>query len=44
MGSIIFCSTTMEQLKVAVGAADLTLSKEVLNDIDVAHRAHPMPY
>ena len=24
--------------------ADLTLSDEVLKDIDAAHRLHPMPY
>ncbi len=44
MGSIIFGSTTMEQLKVCLGAADLELSDEVLDDINAAHRAHPMPY
>ena len=32
------------QLELALGAADLTLSPEVLADIDAAHRAHPMPY
>ena len=44
MGSVIFGSTTMEQLRVALGATELTLSKEVLKEIDAAHRAHPMPY
>lgn len=44
MGSIIFGSTTMEQLEICLGAADLELSDEVLTDIDAAHRAHPMPY
>lgn len=44
MGSIIFGSTTMEQLEVGLGAADLELSDEVLDDINAAHRAHPMPY
>lgn len=44
MGSIIFGATTMAQLETCLGAADLTLSAEVLADIAKAHRAHPMPY
>lgn len=44
MGSIIFGATTMEQLEVCLGAADLDLSDDVLSDIDAVHRAHPMPY
>ncbi|WP_298836562.1 aldo/keto reductase [uncultured Roseobacter sp.] len=44
MGSIIFGATTMEQLDVCLGAADMDLSAEVLDDIDAAHRRHPMPY
>ena len=44
MGSIIFGSTTMEQLDVCLGAIDLELSDEVLSDINAAHRACPMPY
>lgn len=44
MTSTIFGATTMEQLDVALGAADVTLSLEVMDDIDAAHRAHPMPY
>ncbi|WP_299154799.1 aldo/keto reductase [uncultured Tateyamaria sp.] len=44
MASVIFGATTMDQLEVALGAADLTLSQEVMDDIDAAHRAHPMPY
>ncbi|MGB7242140.1 MAG: aldo/keto reductase [Sulfitobacter sp.] len=44
MGSVIFGSTSPEQLEVALGAADITLGDEVLQDIDQAHRAHPMPY
>jgi aryl-alcohol dehydrogenase-like predicted oxidoreductase len=31
-------------LDVAIGAADVTLSPEVLAEIDAAHRAHPMPF
>ena len=44
MCSVIFGATTMDQLEVALGADDVTLSAEVLADISAAHRAHPMPY
>lgn len=44
MASVIFGATSMEQLEVALGSVDVTLSDEVLADIDAAHRAHPMPY
>ena len=44
MCSVIFGATGMEQLETALGAADLTLCDEVLQEIDVAHRQHPMPY
>ncbi len=44
MVSSIFGATTMAQLDVALGAADISLSDEVMRDIDTAHRAHPMPY
>ena len=44
MCSVIFGATTMDQLEVALGAADLALDAEVLADLDTAHRAHPMPY
>ncbi len=40
----IIGATTMDQLKINLGAADLTLSAETLADIDAAHRAHPSPY
>ncbi len=40
----IFGATTVEQLRVAMGAADLALSPEVLGEIAAAHKAHPMPY
>jgi len=40
----IIGATSLEQLDLALGAADVTLSPEVLADIDAAHRAHPMPY
>jgi aryl-alcohol dehydrogenase-like predicted oxidoreductase len=42
--SSIFGATSMEQLETALGAADLTLSDEVLDEIAAAHRAHPLPY
>ncbi|MBV0911404.1 aldo/keto reductase [Anianabacter salinae] len=42
--SSIFGATSMEQLDLALGAADLTLSDEVLADIAEAHKTHPMPF
>lgn len=44
MCSVIFGATSMAQLDVALGAADLTLSDEVMAEISVAHMAFPMPY
>ncbi|WP_420860959.1 aldo/keto reductase [Algirhabdus cladophorae] len=44
MCSAIFGATKMEQLDVILKTQDITLSDEVLEDIDTAHRAHPMPY
>ncbi|MGJ8615464.1 MAG: aldo/keto reductase [Sulfitobacter sp.] len=44
MGSVIFGATTMDQLELALGAADVSLSDEVLSDLDRTHRAHPLPY
>ena len=44
MGSAIFGATTPEQLKLALDSAVVTLSDDVLRQIDTAHRAHPMPY
>lgn len=40
----IFGATSLEQLHIAIGAADVTLSPGVLAEIDAAHRAHPMPF
>lgn len=40
----IIGATSLAQLDMALGAAELTLSPEVLAEIDAAHRAHPMPY
>lgn len=44
MTSVIFGATTVGQLDQALGYADVTLSAEVLSEIDQAHRMHPMPY
>ena len=44
MMSVIFGATTVEQLEHVLAGADLTLSKEVLAELDAAHKAHPMPY
>jgi len=44
MGSVIFGATTLDQLKHILAGKDLVLSQEVLDDINEAHQAHPMPY
>jgi aryl-alcohol dehydrogenase-like predicted oxidoreductase len=44
MTSVIFGATSIAQLDHALKAADITLSDEVMADIDAAHRLHPMPY
>lgn len=41
--SVLIGATTMEQLRVNIDSAALTLSPEVLKDIDAVHRAHPNP-
>lgn len=40
----ILGASSTDQLALALGAADLTLSPELLADIAAAHRAHPMPF
>lgn len=40
----IIGATSLAQLETALAAADLTLSPQVLAEIDAAHRAHPMPF
>lgn len=40
----IIGATTVDQLAVNIGAAGLVLPQAVLDDIAVAHKAHPMPY
>ena len=37
-------ATSVEQLATNIGAADVTLSDAVMDDIAIAHRLHPMPY
>jgi len=44
MGSVIFGATTLEQLDRSMGAAELSLSDEVLKDLDQVNRLHPMPF
>lgn len=40
----IFGATSLDQLEIALGTAEVTLSPDVLAEIDAAHRAHPMPF
>lgn len=40
----IIGATTQEQLKTNIGAATITLSPEVLEEIAETHRTHPAPY
>ncbi|NHB78317.1 aldo/keto reductase [Rhodobacter calidifons] len=40
----IIGATTLEQLRTNIGAASVTLSSEVLDEIAETHRAHPWPY
>lgn len=40
----IIGATSLEQLSVNIGAADLKLSDDVLDEIAEAHRDHPQPY
>ncbi|WP_321174926.1 aldo/keto reductase [Brevirhabdus pacifica] len=42
--SAIFGATSMEQLDLALGAAELELSEELCRDLDAVHKQHPMPY
>ncbi len=44
MTSAIFGATTMDQLEIALTSDQITLSDEVMKDLDAAHKAHPMPY
>ena len=42
--SAIFGATKLEQLEHILKGKDLTLSSEVLDEIEAAHKAHPLPY
>ncbi len=42
--SSIFGATHSGQLEHALGVAELTLSDEVLDALNTAHKAHPLPY
>jgi len=44
MTSVIFGATTLEQLAIALGAADITLGPDILDDIATAYRQFPMPF
>ena len=44
MCSSIFGATRLDQLEHILKTPEVTLSDEVLAEIDDAHRAHPMPY
>ncbi|WP_136440093.1 aldo/keto reductase [Pacificoceanicola onchidii] len=44
VASSIFGATHEDQLKHLLGATELTLTPEMLDAIDTAHKAHPMPY
>jgi aryl-alcohol dehydrogenase-like predicted oxidoreductase len=44
MGAVIIGATTPEQLERNLGAVDVTLSDEVLAEIEAAHKAHPLPF
>jgi len=43
MATVIFGATTMEQLKLNMGATDLVLSEEVMNGIADIYRDYPIP-
>jgi aryl-alcohol dehydrogenase-like predicted oxidoreductase len=44
VASSIFGATTQAQLEHALGAAQITLSTELVDALDATHKAHPMPY
>jgi len=44
MASLIFGASDMAQLEHILAGTDLVLDSAVMDDIDAAHRAHPMPY
>ena len=44
MTSAIFGATNLDQLDVALGAADVTIGASVKEDIAIAYRQFPMPF
>ena len=44
MASAIIGATSLDQLKTSLDSVDVTLDASILDRIDVAHRAHPMPF
>jgi aryl-alcohol dehydrogenase-like predicted oxidoreductase len=42
--SSIIGATSIEQLAINIGASDITLSDEVLDDIQKVYRQYPMPF
>jgi aryl-alcohol dehydrogenase-like predicted oxidoreductase len=40
----IIGATDLDQLEVALSAAEITLAPEILDDLAAIHRAHPMPF
>ena len=44
MCSVIFGATSLQQLDRILSSVDVNLTDEVLNEIDHAHRAHPLPF
>ena len=44
MTSTIFGATTLDQLKTAIGAADIILSPNIMEDIASTYRRFPMPF
>ena len=44
MTSVIFGATTLDQLAIALGAADITLGPDIMNEIAIAYRQFPVPF
>ena len=44
MASAIFGATRLAQLDHALGAVEVDLSQDCIAELDLTHRAHPMPY
>ena len=44
MGAVILGATSLEQLNTCMGAADIVLSDEILDDIVLAYKSHPQPF